>query len=76
MTIFTVQVLAMAPTFSKILPKTRALLPTAALPSFMPTVTALRGGEVSDLIEKSYEWCVNLGAPAALVAGAGTSVAG
>lgn len=30
----------------------------------------LRGGEVSDLVETAYDWSINLGAPAALVAGA------
>lgn len=30
----------------------------------------LRGGEVSELATGAYEWCVNLGGPSALVAGA------
>lgn len=30
----------------------------------------LRGGEVSELATSAYEWCVNLGNPSALVAGA------
>lgn len=33
-------------------------------------VLVLRGGEISDLMESSYGWCMSLGAPAALVAGA------
>jgi hypothetical protein len=33
-------------------------------------VLVLRGGEISALMESSYGWCMNLGAPAALVAGA------
>jgi len=32
--------------------------------------TSLRGGGSADLISSSYDWAVNLGAPAALVAGA------
>jgi cytochrome bd-type quinol oxidase subunit 2 len=36
----------------------------------LSVITALRGGELSDLVEFSYEWCTNLGNPAALVAGA------
>mmetsp|Transcript_9520 Transcript_9520/g.18300 ORF Transcript_9520/g.18300 Transcript_9520/m.18300 type:complete len:370 (-) Transcript_9520:1296-2405(-) len=31
---------------------------------------ALRGGEVSELATGAYEWCMNLGGPSALVAGA------
>jgi hypothetical protein len=30
----------------------------------------MRGGEVPDLMESAYDWTVNLGAPAALIAGA------
>jgi hypothetical protein len=33
-------------------------------------VLVLRGGQVANLMESSYGWCMNLGAPAALVAGA------
>ena len=38
--------------------------------SAMTAATMLRGGEVSELVTEAYEWCTNLGAPAALVAGA------
>ena len=34
------------------------------------TVLSLRGGEVSEIAMAAYEWCVNLGNPSALVAGA------
>jgi len=36
----------------------------------LTAATTLRGGEVSELVTEAYEWCTNLGAPAALVAGA------
>ena len=42
-------------------------------PSAMSTVLGLRGGvnaEVSDIVVSAYDWCINLGAPSALVAGA------
>jgi hypothetical protein len=41
-----------------------------AVPSSLAVVNKLRGGELSDLIEFAYEWCNDLGGPAALVAGA------
>ena len=30
----------------------------------------VRGGEVSDIVQSAYDWCINLGNPSALVAGA------
>lgn len=53
-----------------------SLLTTSTPPSSStPTVGAstallLRGGEVSELVEAAYDWCINLGNPSALVAGA------
>ena len=63
--------------FAAPLPHTRAVLPTSsrsisqlhALPASAHWLVP-RGGEVSDLVQGAYDWCTNLGAPAALVAGA------
>lgn len=46
----------------------------SATASVVKLATSLRGGavvgELSDLVEGAYDWCTNLGAPAALIAGA------
>lgn len=44
-----------------------SLLSTASSAS---PILLLRGGEISELVQSAYEWNINLGAPAALVAGA------
>lgn len=49
---------------------TLSALPITTAQQGVACLVALRGGEVSELATGAYEWCVNLGGPSALVAGA------
>jgi hypothetical protein len=47
------------------------VLSTSQIPSILLTVTRLRGGgDNNEYVDTVYGWCMNLGGPAALVAGA------